>query len=265
MANNVSGRRVAELTPVYVAELTAALREACAPVLHLCYADRTDGHAVQGAEDGRAIRADGRDIQVLVVSSCFEGQDALRRQQLVNRVLGPHVISGRLHSVQLRCWTPAQWEKQGRPTNLGRACFDQPGSPTLVSGPVCDSLTLQPISQPPPAHSAPPPSPLSQLPLPPPSQPPDTVPTQMLPPEKPPPLASQREPKESQREVTAEMIVAHLQSQGESGLASARNILGCDHASDVARHAAALVVEAAAGAPASPPPVWSHHAQSPVA
>ena len=65
---------------VSAARLTAALREACAPVLHLCYADCTDGHAVQGAEDGRAIRADGRDIKALVVSSCFEGQDALQRQ-----------------------------------------------------------------------------------------------------------------------------------------------------------------------------------------
>ena len=35
---------------VSAARLTAALREACAPVLHLCYADCTDGHAVQGAE-----------------------------------------------------------------------------------------------------------------------------------------------------------------------------------------------------------------------
>jgi acid stress-induced BolA-like protein IbaG/YrbA len=235
---------------VSAARLTAALREACAPVLHLCYADCTDGHAVQGAVDGRAIRADGRDIKALVVSSCFEGQDALQRQQLVNRILGPHVISGRLHSVQLRCWTPAQWEKQGRPQNLGQPCFEQPGSPTLapLSGDVGEPLALQ-------SCTAGPQPPLTQVP---PAQPPPQPPFQPLPPQTP-PSASQREPDQSQREITAEMIVAHLQSQGETGLASAQNILSCDHASDVARRAAALVVEAAAqcpvhGAPALPNP-----------
>ena len=61
--------------------LTAALQQACAPVHHLCYADITDGHAVAGALDGRAIRADGRDVQALIVSPCFEGQSAVERQQ----------------------------------------------------------------------------------------------------------------------------------------------------------------------------------------
>ena len=225
------------------ARLTAALREACAPVLHLCYADCTDGHAVEGAKDGRAILAEGRDIKALVVSSCFEGQDALQRQQLVNRVLGPHVISGRLHSVQMRCWTPAQWERQGRPQNLGQPCFEEPGSPTLapLSGDMGEPLALQSCT------AGPQPAPLAQVPpgqpplaQPPPPQPPPQTPSQ------PPPPASQREPDQSQREITAEMIVAHLQSQGEAGLASAHNILKCDHASDAARRAAALVVEAAA-------------------
>ena len=233
------------------ARLTAALREACAPVLHLCYADCTDGHAVEGAKDGRAILAEGRDIKALVVSSCFEGQDALQRQQLVNRVLGPHVISGRLHSVQMRCWTPAQWEKQGRPQNLGQPCFEEPGSPTLapLSGDMGEPLALQSCT------AGPQPAPLTQVPpgqpplaQPPPPQPPPQTPSQppSQTPSQTPPPASQREPDQSQREITAEMIVAHLQSQGEAGIASAHNILKCDHASDAARRAAALVVEAAA-------------------
>ena len=82
--------------------------------------------------------------------------------------------------------------------------------------------------------------PPGQPPPQPPPQPPSQTPSQT------PPPASQREPDQSQREITAEMIVAHLQSQGEAGIASAHNILKCDHASDAARRAAALVVEAAA-------------------
>ena len=170
--------------------------------------------------------------------------------------------------MQLRCWTPAQWQKQGRPENLGQPCFEQPCFEQPLSGAMGEPLALQSctagpqlrselppaqsplITQPPPQ---PPPTQSRQTPpLQPPLQPPQTPPPQT------PPPASQRDPDQSQREITAEMIVAHLQSQGESGLASAQNILRCDHASDVARRAAALVVEAAAaahaGAQAPPPP-----------
>ena len=35
---------------------------------HLAVTDVTDGHAVQGKEDGRALRADGREVLILVVA-----------------------------------------------------------------------------------------------------------------------------------------------------------------------------------------------------
>ena len=40
------------------------LEEACAPLHYLCVTDVTDGHAIEGVKDGRALRADGRDIKV---------------------------------------------------------------------------------------------------------------------------------------------------------------------------------------------------------
>lgn len=250
--------------PLSVAALTAALREACAPVVHLCYADCTDGHAIAGAEDGRALRADGRDIQALVVSSCFEGQDSLARQQLVNRVLSPHILSGRLHSVQMRCWTPAQWEKLGRPDNLGKPCFELPaealGSPTLspLSGLVGEPLVLQSCTEAPSPAAAPPQAatrpPASQPPVP---QPPlDQTPLPshdpLPPPSSAPPPAPDARPA-ARPEVTVEMLVAHLQSQGVAGLASARSILGCDRANALQRRAAALVVAAGVEAVVPPP------------
>jgi acid stress-induced BolA-like protein IbaG/YrbA len=99
-----------------------ALYAACAPVLHLCYADVTDGHAVAGALDGRAIHPDGRDVQLLIVSETFEGKTPLERQGVVNGVLHPYIVQGLLHSVQMRCWTSAQWERMGRPAHLGTPC-----------------------------------------------------------------------------------------------------------------------------------------------
>ena len=35
---------------------------------HLAVTDVTDGHAVEGVRDGRALHADGREILVLVVA-----------------------------------------------------------------------------------------------------------------------------------------------------------------------------------------------------
>ena len=55
--------------------LEDALRAALTPVHHLAVTDVTDGHAVEGVLDGRALRADGREILVLVVSARFYGQE----------------------------------------------------------------------------------------------------------------------------------------------------------------------------------------------
>ena len=231
-------------SPISAAEITNALRDACRPVSHLCYADTTDGHAVAGAADGRAIRADGRDIQALIVSSCFEGRNALQRQQLVNDVLAPHILSGRLHSVQMRCWTPAQWEKLGKPENLGKPCFQLPQedetlSPAVMGQPLALQSCTAGGPAPPAAALAPP------QPVVPETQPPAPAPA----PAQPAPPQPQQRP-----EVTVEMLVTHLQSQGEAGLASARNIMGCDHANALQRRAAALVVAAADDEAAAPPP-----------
>ena len=103
-------------------DLHSALLAACSPVKHHCYADITDGHAAAGVLDGRALRADGRDLQLLLVSPVFEGSTVLERQRRVHAVLDPHIKSGRVHSVQMRCWTPDQWEQLGRPTDLGKPC-----------------------------------------------------------------------------------------------------------------------------------------------
>lgn len=86
-----------------------------APVTHLCVSDVTDGHAVAGFRDGRALAADGRELLLLVVSPGFAARSPLARQRLVNGLLDAELRSGRLHSVRMRCLTPAQWEARGRP------------------------------------------------------------------------------------------------------------------------------------------------------
>ena len=63
------------------------LQAALAPIHHLAVTDVTDGHAVEGVKDGRALRADGREILVLVVSARFDGMTPIDRQRAVNAVL----------------------------------------------------------------------------------------------------------------------------------------------------------------------------------
>lgn len=77
--------------------------------------DVTDGHTAEGVKDGRALRADGLELMVICVSSCFEGLSGLERQQLVNDALGPELKTGKIHSVQMRCLTPEQWQVAAQP------------------------------------------------------------------------------------------------------------------------------------------------------
>lgn len=98
---------------------------ALTPITWLCISDVTDGHAVEGVKDGRALSADGREALILVVSSQFEQKALLQRQRMVNSVLTEDLKSGLLHSVQMRCLTPAQWEKVGKPRSFhpDKPCF----------------------------------------------------------------------------------------------------------------------------------------------
>ena len=54
-------------------------------------------------------------VEILVVSPRFSGCSLLERQRLVNEAIEAQLQSGKVHSVQMRCWTPAQWEEKGRP------------------------------------------------------------------------------------------------------------------------------------------------------
>ena len=48
--------------------------------------------------------------QALIVSSQFEGQSRVKRQQMVNALLKPYFASGELHSLQMQTMTPDEWQ-----------------------------------------------------------------------------------------------------------------------------------------------------------
>ena len=100
------------------------------PITHLCIVDVTDGHTEDGVLDGRALAADGLEVLLVVVSERFAGLPLLARQRMVNSVLAADLASGRLHSVRMKCWTPAQWEGKCCPHSFN------PGEPCPLASPV---------------------------------------------------------------------------------------------------------------------------------
>ena len=113
-------------------------RQTFSPITFLRLRDVSDGHAVEGFKDGRALRADGRDIILLVVTTLFEGKRPLERLRLVNGVLAAELGSGAVHSLQARCWTPAQWQRKGEPHTL----VSQENSPKAEPSSLSSSPTL---------------------------------------------------------------------------------------------------------------------------
>ena len=217
----------AEPMPPWLTELHTA----CAPVLYLCYADRTDGHAIAGALDGRAVRADGRDIQLLVVSSVFEGCSPLERQHKVNEVLSPHIVQGILHSVQVRCYTLSQWEKLGRPKDIGSPCSILLQSDPNVKDVAGDSLSLQACT----AEGVVGEAAAESL-----AESADEAADEAAAAETTP---SDRDP-QPPIPVTVEMIVEHMKEQGEErSVSTARAILSCECASDTAKCAAQIIID----------------------
>eukprot|EP00924_Labyrinthula_sp_SR-Ha-C_P002287 augustus_masked-scaffold_19-processed-gene-6.16-mRNA-1 protein AED:0.27 eAED:0.27 QI:0/-1/0/1/-1/1/1/0/129 len=88
--------------------------------LHLCVVDVTDGHTVAGYNDGsnRAQFPGAIELHVLAVSEAFEELNLVKRHQMITNILKEEFSSGKLHAVQIKAWTPKQWEKKGKPKKV---------------------------------------------------------------------------------------------------------------------------------------------------
>lgn len=59
-----------------------------------------------------AVMGDGKHYELTIVSDAFHGQTKVKRQLWVYALLNQHIVSGRLHAIQMNTWTKAEWEKQ---------------------------------------------------------------------------------------------------------------------------------------------------------
>merc|ERR1719235_2613264 len=69
-------------------------------------------HVSQGAKDGRAIADGGLQLRLLIVATSFDGVRRIDRHRLVNESFGDLVLNGRIHSLEIRAWTPDESQKR---------------------------------------------------------------------------------------------------------------------------------------------------------
>lgn len=67
---------------------------------------------LQGALSDCEIRteSDGSHLSVTAIGEVFEGKRAVQRQQLVYGVLKEHIASGAVHAVNMKLYTPSEWQ-----------------------------------------------------------------------------------------------------------------------------------------------------------
>lgn len=56
------------------------------------------------------VTGDGRHFEAVVISSFFEGMNALNRQRHVYQALGDHLRDGTIHALSIKAKTPSEWQ-----------------------------------------------------------------------------------------------------------------------------------------------------------
>ena len=60
------------------------------------------------------VSVDGSHVNLVVVSPAFAGLNPVKKQQLVYGVLQEQISSGAIHAVNMKTYTPEQWEQLSR-------------------------------------------------------------------------------------------------------------------------------------------------------
>ncbi len=56
------------------------------------------------------VSGDGRHFDLVIVGDVFEGARTLKRQQMVYAILNDHIAAGTLHAVNMKTFTPSEWQ-----------------------------------------------------------------------------------------------------------------------------------------------------------
>jgi acid stress-induced BolA-like protein IbaG/YrbA len=56
------------------------------------------------------VSNDGNHFFVTAVSAAFDGLNRVKRQQLIYGVLNEHVLSGAIHALHIKTFSPSEWQ-----------------------------------------------------------------------------------------------------------------------------------------------------------
>lgn len=60
-----------------------------------------------------SVQGEGSHYEILVIGELFAGLRAVARQQRIYAVLGELIADGSIHAVNIRTFTPEEWQVQG--------------------------------------------------------------------------------------------------------------------------------------------------------
>ncbi|MDF2866864.1 MAG: cell division protein BolA [Gammaproteobacteria bacterium] len=58
------------------------------------------------------IEGDGYHFQVTVISDIFAGKTPVKKQQLVYAALNEQIVSGAIHAISIKTYTPDEWQQR---------------------------------------------------------------------------------------------------------------------------------------------------------
>ena len=56
------------------------------------------------------VRSEGSHYDILVIGEMFDGLRPVQKQQAVYKILNPLITGGSIHAVNIRTYTPAEWQ-----------------------------------------------------------------------------------------------------------------------------------------------------------
>jgi len=56
------------------------------------------------------VKGEGANYDITVIGDVFEGLRPVKKQQIVYAALSEHIAQGSIHAVNIRTYTPAQWQ-----------------------------------------------------------------------------------------------------------------------------------------------------------
>jgi acid stress-induced BolA-like protein IbaG/YrbA len=58
------------------------------------------------------VEVDGSHVNIIAIGDIFDGKRTVQRQQLVYAALQEHIASGVIHAVNMKTYSPQEWQQQ---------------------------------------------------------------------------------------------------------------------------------------------------------